>query len=84
MVNTGKTPNTGRIRPCSSRRLIENTIGTVSMGGVYGEDCDIAKVLPGEMSAPTGAADWACDPEAAERLWALSERLTRTRFGAWR
>jgi hypothetical protein len=52
------------------------------MGGVYCEDCDIAQVLPGDMSAPTGVADWACDPEAAERLWALSETLTGTRFEA--
>jgi hypothetical protein len=59
-----------------------NTIETVSMDGVCCEDCDIAQVLPGDMSAPTGIADWPCDPVAAERLWALSELLTRTRFGA--
>ena len=46
------------------------------MGGVYCEDCDIAEVIPGDMTTPTGVAPWACDPEAAERLWALSERLT--------
>ena len=52
------------------------------MDGVYCEDCYIAKVLPGDMSAPTGVSDWACDPKAAEGLWALSERLTWIRFGA--
>jgi hypothetical protein len=54
------------------------------MGGVYCENCDIAEVVPGispgDMSLPTGMAPWACDPEAAQRLWALSERLTDTRL----
>jgi len=50
------------------------------MGGVYCEDCDIAEVIPGDMATPTGVAPWACDPEAAERLWTLSEALTGARF----
>jgi NAD(P)-dependent dehydrogenase (short-subunit alcohol dehydrogenase family) len=52
----------------------------VDLGGVYCEDCDIAEAIPGDMTTPTGIAPWACDPEAAERLWALSERLTGTRL----
>ena len=51
------------------------------MGGVYCEDCDIAEVIPGDRTTPTGVAPWACAPEAAERLWALSERLTGARCG---
>jgi hypothetical protein len=50
------------------------------MGGVYCEDCDIAEVISGDMTTPTGVAPWACDSEAAERLWALSERLTGIRL----
>lgn len=50
------------------------------MGGVYCENCDLAEVLPGDFSLPTGMAPWACDPEAAERLWELSESLTGARL----
>jgi NAD(P)-dependent dehydrogenase (short-subunit alcohol dehydrogenase family) len=46
------------------------------MGGVYCEDCDIAEVVPGDFTQPTGMASWACDPELAERLWMLSEGFT--------
>ena len=50
-------------------------------GGVYCEDCDIAEMIPGDYSQnPTGVAPWACDPELAERLWTLSERLTGVRL----
>lgn len=45
------------------------------IGGVYCEDCEVA--LPqGEAAGNKGVAPWAMDPDAAERLWALSERLT--------
>jgi len=51
-------------------------------GGVYCEDCDIAALAPeedvtapGSASIAGGVRPWAVDPEAAERLWALSERL---------
>jgi NAD(P)-dependent dehydrogenase (short-subunit alcohol dehydrogenase family) len=45
-------------------------------GGVYCEDCDIAEVIPGDFTLPTGMSPWACDPELAEKLWALSEAFT--------
>jgi NAD(P)-dependent dehydrogenase (short-subunit alcohol dehydrogenase family) len=45
------------------------------MGGVYCEDCEIAEVIPGDISLPTGMAPHACDPELAEKLWVLSEKL---------
>lgn len=45
-------------------------------GGVYCEDCDIAVVNSGEQGRK-GVAAWACDPVLAERLWSLSEDLTR-------
>lgn len=53
--------------------------GLEGMGGVYCENGDIAEVIAGETSLPTGVAPRACDPEAAERLWALSESLTGAR-----
>jgi NAD(P)-dependent dehydrogenase (short-subunit alcohol dehydrogenase family) len=51
----------------------------VGKGGVYCEDCDIASpAVEGNMSR--GVAAYATDPEAAERLWVLSERLTGVRM----
>jgi NAD(P)-dependent dehydrogenase (short-subunit alcohol dehydrogenase family) len=45
------------------------------LGGVYCENCDIAEVIPGDISLPTGMSPYACDPELAGRLWELSEQL---------
>jgi NAD(P)-dependent dehydrogenase (short-subunit alcohol dehydrogenase family) len=50
------------------------------IGGVYCENCDVAEVIPGEIMTPTGIAPYACDPERAERLWALSESMTELRM----
>jgi hypothetical protein len=55
---------------CATSPMLEG------MGGVYCEDCDIAEEIPGDLATPAGVAPWACGPEAAERLWALGERLT--------
>jgi hypothetical protein len=48
------------------------------MGGVYCENCDIAK--PTDPDSPTvrieGVDAHAVDPEAAARLWAVSAELT--------
>jgi NAD(P)-dependent dehydrogenase (short-subunit alcohol dehydrogenase family) len=44
-------------------------------GGVYCEDCDIAEAVPADDAGVTGVSPWACDPELAERLWTLSEKL---------
>jgi NAD(P)-dependent dehydrogenase (short-subunit alcohol dehydrogenase family) len=48
-------------------------------GGVYCEDCGIAPVIdsPGESM---GVMSWAVDPEAAERLWTLSEEWSGQKF----
>jgi hypothetical protein len=48
-------------------------------------DCDIATVpadfaLQGTGQVLTGVLPWAIDPEFAERLWQLSERMTGVRF----
>ncbi|MGR9169107.1 oxidoreductase [Rhizobium sp. KDH_Rht_773_N] len=46
------------------------------MGGVYCENCDIATAVPADSDAMLGVRPWATDPELAERLWQMSERLT--------
>jgi NAD(P)-dependent dehydrogenase (short-subunit alcohol dehydrogenase family) len=45
------------------------------MGGVYCEDCDIAQMAQ-EGDTSKGVRDYAVDPDQAERLWALSAKLT--------
>jgi Dehydrogenases with different specificities (related to short-chain alcohol dehydrogenases) len=45
------------------------------MGGVYCEDCDIAPVVTAD-SQGLGVRPYAINPEFADRLWRLSERLT--------
>jgi NAD(P)-dependent dehydrogenase (short-subunit alcohol dehydrogenase family) len=51
-------------------------------GGVYCEDCDIAEAVPADHAGITGVSPWACDPELAERLWTVSEKLADCRFAA--
>jgi hypothetical protein len=57
------------------------------MGGIYCQDCDIAPLVSDEVkrsnnatrqvgSIPLGVMPYAVDPEAADRLWRLSEHLT--------
>jgi len=48
-------------------------------GGIYLEDCQIAPRCDGELETP-GYVDHAVDPEAAERLWAMSEEYVGERF----
>ena len=56
------------------------------MGGVYCENCDIARLssdeptAPGDTSQSSGVRPWAIDPSAAQRLWHLSEQLTGVAF----
>jgi NAD(P)-dependent dehydrogenase (short-subunit alcohol dehydrogenase family) len=46
------------------------------MGGVYCEDCDVAKPVGADPESPTGVRPWAIDPAFAERLWSMSESWT--------
>lgn len=48
-------------------------------GGLYAEDCDVSEI--DDTSATGGVRSYALDRDNAERLWALSEELTGTRFG---
>lgn len=45
------------------------------LGGVYIEDSNIAPLVPDEGRAPHGVKSWAVDEAAAERLWAVCERM---------
>ncbi|MBB3181229.1 SDR family NAD(P)-dependent oxidoreductase [Variovorax sp. Sphag1AA] len=46
------------------------------MGGLYCEDCEIAKMDESEPPSFSGVRAYASDPEQAERLWTLSAQLT--------
>ena len=48
-------------------------------GGVYLEDCQVAKIDDSE-DAVGGVRTYALDPEAARRLWAVSEELVGQAF----
>ena len=50
------------------------------LGGLYCEDCDVARAVPREDKGPAGVRPWAVDHDAAEQLWALSEQLTGVRL----
>jgi NAD(P)-dependent dehydrogenase (short-subunit alcohol dehydrogenase family) len=46
------------------------------LGGQYLEDCDVAELTDAD-TMESGVRDYAVDADAATRLWALSEQLTR-------
>jgi NAD(P)-dependent dehydrogenase (short-subunit alcohol dehydrogenase family) len=52
------------------------------MGGVYCEDADIALPVAADATQLGGVRPWATDPDAAERLWGLSEEWTGVGMGA--
>ena len=71
--NNKKTPQQGAATSvwCATSPKLKG------MGGVYCEDCDIARALPGDDSKELhGVRPRATDPVAAGRLWQLSEQLT--------
>ena len=45
-------------------------------GGLYCENTDVAEISPPERTTPGGVREHAIDHELADRLWALSEKLT--------
>ena len=49
------------------------------IGGVYCEDCDVARIVPEGAEATGGVRPWAIDTETAESLWAVSDSLTALR-----
>lgn len=46
------------------------------MGGLYLEECDVARVVAADDPSADGVRPWAIDDVAAEKLWAISEKLT--------
>jgi len=71
--NNKKTPQQGAATSvwCATSPQLEG------MGGIYCEDCDIARALPSDDSKELhGVRPRATDPVAAGRLWQLSEQLT--------
>jgi NAD(P)-dependent dehydrogenase (short-subunit alcohol dehydrogenase family) len=78
-----KTPEQGAATTvwCATSRQLDGK------GGVYCENVDIAAVSPKDTSRMTindlkddrGVKPYAIDPDAARRLWGLSEELTGTR-----
>ncbi|MEM6900847.1 MAG: oxidoreductase [Pseudomonadota bacterium] len=44
-------------------------------GGVYCEDCDIAKLATEESQRWEHAREWICDDEKADQLWEMSEKM---------
>ena len=50
------------------------------LGGVYCEDVEVAEPVEADFAESTGVRPWARDPEAAARLWTLSEELTGVQF----
>jgi NAD(P)-dependent dehydrogenase (short-subunit alcohol dehydrogenase family) len=49
-------------------------------GGVYCEDCNVAEAKDAKDPAMNGVRPWAIDPDAARRLWSLSETLLGETF----
>ncbi len=44
-------------------------------GGVYCEDCDIARLATADSQRYEHVRTWACDEAGAERLWSMSEAM---------
>lgn len=53
---------------CATSPLLTN------MGGVYCEDCDIARAVAADHVPLDGVLPWAIDPQLADRLWKFSEQ----------
>lgn len=69
-----KTPAEG----ASTGLWAATAVELVPRSGAYCEDCSIKGIVPPDHSDMTtgGVKEWAIDPEAAERLWALSITAT--------
>ena len=50
------------------------------VGGLYCQDVDVAPILSTDSESNVGVRSYAIDPQAAKRLWTLSEELTKARL----
>ena len=66
-----KSPSQG----CSTTLFAATSPQLQDLGGVYCEDTDVAAMATADTPRWLGLAPHAADEDAAERLWALSERL---------
>lgn len=66
-----KTPEQG----ASTSVWAATSAKLADMGGVYCEDCDIAKLATPESQRWEHAREWICDDEKAERLWEMSQTM---------
>jgi NAD(P)-dependent dehydrogenase (short-subunit alcohol dehydrogenase family) len=73
-----KTPSQGAATSvwCATNAQLDG------QGGVYCEDCDIARQVPADDKGFSGVRPWAIDTALADKLWTLSERMTGVRFDA--
>lgn len=69
-----KTPQQGAATQCWAATAPE----LAGRGGLYLEDCQVSGTTPPPGSL--GAEAWALDPDAARRLWAVSEETLGERF----
>lgn len=92
ILATGHIDSEGRpvIDPSRGMKTVEQGAATTiwcatssqldGMGGVYCENCDVAPAVPADAKERFGVRPWAIDPELADRLWSLSEKLTGVTF----
>jgi NAD(P)-dependent dehydrogenase (short-subunit alcohol dehydrogenase family) len=73
-IASWKTPQQGAATQCWAVTAPELD----GRGGLYLEDCQVSGTTPPPGSL--GAEAWALDPEAAARLWAVSEETLGERF----
>jgi NAD(P)-dependent dehydrogenase (short-subunit alcohol dehydrogenase family) len=71
---TWKTPQQGAATQCWAVTAPE----LAGRGGLYLEDCQVSGTTPPPGSL--GAEAWALDPEAAARLWSVSEETLGEKF----
>lgn len=46
------------------------------LGGLYCENCDVARLVSEAEAVHGGVLPWAVDTVLSDRLWALSEQMT--------
>ena len=66
-----KTPEQG----CSTTLWCATSSTLETRGGEYCEDCDISELVGDDAPRFTGVMPWACDDEAADKLWDVTERM---------
>jgi NAD(P)-dependent dehydrogenase (short-subunit alcohol dehydrogenase family) len=71
---TWKTPPQGAATQCWAVTAPE----LAGRGALYLEDCQVSGTTP--PAGSLGAEGWALDPEAAQRLWSVSEQTLGERF----